>query len=361
MSIPIHICHIITDGTVGGAGVLLANLAESLDREKFRTSIILPKGSLLFSRLQKTDANLIQAEITPDSSIDLGSVFILRKLLSALRPDIVHTHGCVTGRMCAKLLGIPTLNTRHCDTKMKTFIYNKLTDFTVATSENMLKGMRSVPTENRLFIPNGAKAPRRTDANQRLQLKGALGIPENSLVIGSVGRLERIKGFDVFISAAAILKEKDASLRFLIVGDGSERKSLAELSAALGTCENVIFCGHRENSGDYMNIFDIGVLASRGSETCPLALSEMMSLSIPTVASDIAGNSYMLKNGAGVLFKNTDANSLADAIFELCRSPEKRKIIGDKAKSRYEEEFTVRLMASRYENMYSSVLNRFKS
>ena len=359
MPYPIHICHIITDGTVGGAGVLLANLIENLDSEKIRTSVILPKNSLLCPRLSNLDTNLIEAEITPDSSIDIGGFFILRKLLSNLRPDAVHTHGSATGRICAKSLGITAINTRHCDTKMKTFLYNSITDFTVATSENMLSSMPEIPIENRIFIPNGAKSPRILDANQKLQLKTSLGIPENAIVIGSVGRLESVKGFDIFLSSAAILKENFPQFRLLIVGDGSLQKSLRELAFSLGLSREVIFCGHRENAGDFMNIFDVGVLASRGSETTPLALSEMMSLSIPVAVSDIAGNSYMVKDGAGMLFKNGSANSLASVLFSLCLNRELRNTLGNNAKIRYESEFTPRQMSRRYENMYEAIAKRF--
>ena len=359
MPYPIHICHVITDGNIGGAGVLLANLIENLDSEKIRTSVILPKNSLLCPRLSNLDTNLIEAEITPDSSIDIGGIFILRKLLSNLRPDIVHTHGSATARLCAKTLGITTVNTRHCDTKMKTFLYNSITNFTVATSENMLSSMPEIPIENRIFIPNGATSPHVLNANQRLQLKTSLGIPENAIVIGSVGRLESIKGFDIFLSAAARLKEKLPLCRFLIVGDGSLRESLFKLSRSLSLSEEVIFCGHRENAGDFMNIFDVGVLASRGSETTPLALSEMMSLSLPCVVSDIAGHTYMVRDGAGALFKNGSASSLASVLFSLCLNRELRNTLGNNAKIRYESEFTPRQMSRRYENMYEAIAKRF--
>ncbi len=173
--------------------------------------------------------------------------------------------------------------------------------------------------------------------------------------------MESVKGFDIFLSSAAILKENFPHFRLLIVGDGSLQKSLRELAFSLGLSREVIFCGHRENAGDFMNIFDVGVLASRGSETTPLALSEMMSLSIPVAVSDIPGNSYMVKDGAGMLFKNGSANSLASVLFSLCLNCDLRKTLGNKAKLRYEKEFSPSLMARRYEQTYETVIKRFPS
>ncbi len=358
MNSPIHICHIISDGNVGGAGILLCNLLENIDSERFSSTVILPRSSLLAERLRPKHANIIQAPIPPDSSIAIGGFFVLRSLLSELRPHIVHTHGCAVGRLAARSLGITAVNTRHCDTKMKTTLYKIITDFTVATSESMLKKMRFIPTENRLFIPNGATPPKSLNANQRLQIRNAPKIPESAIVIGSVGRLEKIKGMDILITAASLLRKQKGDCRFVIVGEGSERKALAELVRSRGLEQYVIFCGYRENAGDYMNIFDIGVCASRGSETCPLAVSEMMALSLPVVASDIAGNGYMLKGGAGMLFQNENPKSLCDALFSLCHDKEKRKEIGKKAKARYEKEFSPDLMARRYEALYSSLSHR---
>ena len=351
----IHVCHVISDSNVGGAGILLCNLLSCLD-ESVLSTVILPCNSALIPRIEKTGARIIQAPISPDRSLSARGLFFLLRTLKALRPDTVHTSGALTARLCARALGIPAINTRHCDTKMRYPFYSATADFTVATSLGVLEGLSCVPPTRKQFIPNGSLPVQKTTENERLFVRRSLEIPDKARVVGFVGRLERIKGADVFLYAAKLLREKINDVYFVIVGEGGEKANLCTLCQRLGIEKSVRFVGYTENVGRYMNIFDAGVNSSLGSETCSLAISEMLSLAVPVVASDIDGNKYMLKGGAGLLFPSTDARALADALHSLFCDAALRKRLSCAGYVSYKAIFCADAMARSYEKLYKRII-----
>ena len=111
-----------------------------------------------------------------------------------------------------------------------------------------------------------------------------------------------------------------------------------------------------------MNLFDIAVNSSLGSETSSLAISEALSLKLAVVASDIDGNRALLKWKAedlssittnnALFFKCGDSVSLANSLLFLLENGETRKRIGENGFRLYEKELTVSVMAKKYEELY---------
>ena len=358
----IKITHVITDSNIGGAGILLYNLFSEIDRRDFEFKVILPREAALTPLLSSLGIPTFEADITPDRSFFYKDFFVFRRLLSKCPPDILHTHGSFSARLAGRSLSLPhCILTRHCDMpiKMPTFIYNSSADFTVCTSVPLYRHMLSygVPKEKLCFIINGAKACAHISDERKKELRAMFEIPQGSKVIGIVGRLEKIKGQDVFLRAAHEVLRLGYNCIFMLVGEGSERRSLEALTQELGVSSHVRFCGHRQNAGEIMNIFDIAVNCSLGSETSSLAVSEALSLKLPVAASDICGNLHLLKNGdAGLLFKCGDSSSLASCLLSLLENEEKRKKIAKKGFALYSKELTASVMAKKYEALYRELV-----
>ncbi len=354
----IRICHVISDLKIGGAGVLLCSLLDSLDRERFSLDVIAPRSSELLPRLRQTGAQVVEGDFVGECSFSVKGAYEVWRHIRHTRPDIVHTHGAAFGRIAARLVGATAVNTRHCDTKMKTTLYNSITDFTVATSPAMLGKMCEKHRAKCAFIPNGSAEQKRLNVNERLQIRARLGLPSDAIVAGFVGRLEWIKGCDIFLRGASLCMGKECAknLYLVIVGDGSEKKRLQGLSHALGIDDRVRLCGYSDRAWEYMNIFDLGVNSSLGSETSSLAISEMMSLGIPIVASDIEGNAYMTE-GCGVSFSVGEPSSLAHALCRLIENESERRALGERCRKRYEDEFSLSSMARSYASLYTSLVN----
>lgn len=357
----ITVTHVLTDSNIGGAGVLLCNLLAHIDRKKIFSRVLLPKNARLSPRIKELGVPLVEADIKPDCSFAVGDFFKYCDILDRYPTEILHTHGALCARLAGKYKKTPAvLLTRHCDTALKipSFVYNKTTDCTIATSRALYDRMVGYGVERgRLcFIPNGAAEQKEISEKRKEELRRRLSISEGDFVLGTVGRLEEIKGQSVFLDAAAELLKKRENCVFLIVGRGSKRQELEAQSRALGISEKVRFCGHSDKVGELLNLFTVFINASLGSETSSLAISEAMSLGIPVVASDIEGNGYMLNYGScGLLFENKNPRELSNQLFKLLDDKEKRRLIGEAGKNRYKNEFTPKTMARRYEEVYLSL------
>lgn len=357
----IKITHVLTDSNIGGAGILLCNLLSELDKSRFSSTALLPRNAQLSSRLRWLGIRYKEIDVKPDRSLSVGDFFTFYRLLRDEAPDVLHTHGSFTARVAGKCAGVPVcMLTRHCDIplKMPSFIYNASADFTVATSNALYENLLSygVPRERLRLIKNGSAEQTRASDFRKKELLRELSIPKNAFLVGCVGRLEKIKGQGVLLEAASEILKEEGDFFFLLVGAGSAENELKQKARALGIERRVLFCGHRENVGELLNLFDVFVSCSLGSETSSLAISEAMSLSLPIVASSLSGNAGMIKNGSsGLLFEPGDPRALKDALLSLFYDESKRKALGEGAKTRYRNEFTLSAMARKYEDLYLSL------
>ena len=176
---------------------------------------------------------------------------------------------------------------------------------------------------------------------------------KNSFVVSIFARLEEYKGHKTFLDAAKICKKYCPDFRFFIVGDGSQKEELKSYAESLGLGNTVHFSGFVSDVSPYFNITDVNVNCSFGTETSSLAISEGMSLGIPSVVSDFGGNTHMVKNGEeGFVFPVKNAESLAICLIRLYRDRELYEKISQRARARYEREFTARAMSDRMAGIY---------
>ncbi len=363
----IKITHILTDSNIGGAGILLCNLLQEIDKSRFSSTVLLPKRAELSSRLGRLGIQYEEIDIKPDCSLSVGDFFGFFGRFKKDAPDILHTHGSFSARMAGKCAKVPVcMLTRHCDTpqKMPSFIYNASSDFTVATSLSLYENLLSygVPKDKIRLIKNGSAEQKKISEERKKELKRELSIPKSAFVVGCVGRLEEIKGQRILLESAKEILKEEKDFFFLFVGNGSKEDELRQKAGSLGIENRVLFCGYRENTDELLNLFDIFVNCSLGSETSSLAISEAMSLSLPIVASDISGNADMIKNNSsGLLFEVGNPRALRDALLSLFHDEKRRLSLGEGAKARYKNEFTLSSMAKKYEDLYLSLYQANKS
>ena len=108
-----------------------------------------------------------------------------------------------------------------------------------------------------------------------------------------------------------------------------------------------------------MNIADINVNCSVGTETSCLALSEGMSLSKPAVASDYGGNPYMIKDGEnGFLYPMTDVKKLSLAIARLSNDKKLYSVMSEASKKRFDGELNAAEMSRKTYAFYEELLSK---
>ena len=367
-----RILNIISDTNIGGAGRVILNYLNYTDRSRFETLVAVPRGSLLKEPLEKAGAKVYEVDGMADRSYHNDDVKLLKDLIRELKPDLVHTHGALSGRIAAKRCHVPVVYSRHSAFPVPAKLryppgrwVNKLVNehyadriiaVSPATRDNLTDG--GISPKKITVVMNGVAPVERTSPEERAALRGQLNIPEGCVVFGILARIEDYKGHLYLVEAARLLKERGVTgFRVLIAGTGAFEKEVAQAveKAKVGDVVNML--GFRSDVAQLLGALDVQLNASYGTEATSLALLEGMSLGLPTIASDYGGNPWVIKDGEeGLLFPSRNAAALADAMERLVGDAALREAMGRRALERFEREFTGEVFARNTEKIYLDIL-----
>jgi glycosyltransferase involved in cell wall biosynthesis len=174
------------------------------------------------------------------------------------------------------------------------------------------------PRDRIAVVPNGIDAERfRPDPMLRAAKRAEWGLDEGETAIGVLARIDPMKGYPVFLRAAAIAARRRPDLRFFCIGEG-DAAYLAELesqTAALGLGERVLWTGRSTEPVAALNALDISCSPSFG-EGFSNAIGEAMACGLRCVVTDV-GDSSLLVGGTGCVVPPGDADALADALLAV--------------------------------------------
>ena len=201
-------------------------------------------------------------------------------------------------------------------------------------------------------VYNGVELGHRPQPAERAAMRTSLGLSNEAIVLGTVGRLDPVKNLAALLESLALLKVRYPAARVVIVGDGSERQALVERAAALGVSDEVVFAGYRGDVRSLMAAFDLYVNCST-YEGVSLTILEAMASALPVVASAVGGNpEVVIDNETGLLVR-PQAKSIATAVSALIESPARRQTMGEAARFRVKRHFTIERMVNDYAATYS--------
>ena len=360
----------ISDTNIGGAGRLLLTRLGNSNTKEIETEVILPRGSRLEERFDDIGVRTHLIDGCADKSFDIGAIREISSIIKESAPDIVNTHGCMSARISAWLCEVPIrIYTRHCAFPVPRFLRTPpirqivgfggmiLSNAAIAVAEAAKDDLLDMGfSEDRIkVIINGVDPLRKYTAEERKKARAELGI-EGKFFVGICARLERCKDHECFLRGARILLREDDRYRFVIIGDGSEREALYRLARALEIEDKVIFTGFTDEVERYMNCLDLNVNCSVGTETSSLALSEGMSIGLPSVASSYGGNPYMVHHGEnGFIYDMGDPIHLAEMISQIANDESLYLKMSRAALDRYKTELNSHQMTESTENFYKEL------
>ncbi len=243
--------------------------------------------------------------------------------------DVVHSHNLAAWQYAA--LATWRTDVRHIHTEHGSLPYasgflnrwrirwmERQTDGLVAVSEataTELMCRHGFFRKQLTVIPNGITVHEKKmdhDEEYRRRYRREFNLPDDALVLGSVGRLAPIKGYDRLISVVADVRQRlqqmtnpgADNLYLLLVGDGPERAALERLAMEYGVSDRIRFAGYRDDARDLFSAMDVFVLPSRG-EGLSLALLEAMAAGVPVMATDTGETRNVIADGAaGIILPN---------------------------------------------------------
>jgi len=384
--------HIITRLDKGGSAENTLLTVMGLDREIY--DVVLVHGLSIESNMAEDEFRAVEKSlmdvekegvrvITIPSLVrrihlfyDLRAFFALIKILRNERPDIVHTHTSkagILGRWAAFFVRVPVIiHTPHGHVfwgyfgKLKTRIFILLEKISALVTDRLVMLTEQekidhlhfhIAPENKFsVVHSGINLDEFSNTSvDPAAMKRRLGIPEDNLIVGTVGRLTSIKGHRYLIEAARKIAGSRPDTTFVILGDGELLDELKNMVTRSDIEENIKFLGWRSDVAEVMSTFDIFALPSL-NEGMGRVLVEAMALGRPIVASNIGGIPDLVVDCEnGYLVSVGDVESLAARIRKLLDDPEKREEMGECGK-KIAIDYSANAMVQKIDRVYRKLV-----
>ena len=374
---PWKIVHVITDLGMGGAEMVLYRLLSRLDRSIFDPEVVSltdeqPVGGLIRGLGIPVTALGFRAGL-PDPRL----ISRLAGFLRIRKPDLVQTwmyHADLLGGLAARFSGrTPVVWGIHHTVADRRAL--KPATYAVAQLNALLS--RSLPAkivcvaeasrrshirlgyaaEKMSVIPNGFDTTVfHPDAAARRDVLQELGLAEGTLLIGMCARFHPDKDHLNFLRAARRVIETLPEAHFVLWGKGIDPQNeiLAKWNQEEGAGSRAHFLGQRPDSERLFPALDIAVLSSL-TEAFPAVIGEAMACAVPCVSTD-AGDCRMLIGNTGIIVPCKDPVKLAEGMIHLLRNPAERTRLGNLARQRIIETFSLEKMSAEYAAIYRDII-----
>jgi glycosyltransferase involved in cell wall biosynthesis len=376
---PIRIVYLTGSLAVGGAETQLVNLANGLSGAEFNASVVVfyPNGELE-AQLDPCRVPVFSAQ--KSNRWDIGA-FILRlyRLLRRLQPDVLHSYlgpSNVFAAILSRLLPSTSLiwSIRASDMDLNYYdwswrvtfaaerIMSNLPNEIVANSQAGRTHVvrHGFPAHRVSVIANGIDTEKFFPAPQLGKSLREMWIgTDDQYLVGLPARLDPMKDHTTFIRSAAQLRSRGLKVRFVCIGEGEERyRSRLEAEAAqLGLGGALIWVGRRSDMLNVYNAVDLVALSSAFGEGFPNVIGEAMSCGISCVVTDV-GDAADVVGDTGAIVQRRSPEALANALHtQLLKSPEQRAALGDQARKRIENEFTIEKMIAQTTSLYTALVD----
>jgi len=372
---PPLIVHIIHRLDYGGLENGLVNLINRMPSERYRHAILcLTDYNPVFRRRIQRPGVAVFA-LHKRAGHDLGLYGRCWSRLWRLRPAIVHTRGLATLEMQwpALLAGVlARVHGEHGWDRDPTLLHSRqhrlrrwlrpLVGHYVALSGEIagyLETQVGVTPMRISRIINGVDSERFHPGQGRSSLPPGFA-PAGTWVIGTVGRLEKVKDqlnlVRAFIRLTESAPDARQRLRLVLVGEGSLRTELESLLDSAGLRDVAWLPGARDDVPELLRALDLFVLPSQ-AEGISNTILEAMACGLPVVATAVGGNVELVVDGeTGRLVAANNPEALAAAMREFVEHPERMRACGAAGRQRVEERFSMEAMVTAYLKVYDAVL-----
>ncbi len=365
--------HLVTGGMENG----LVNLINNLPESRLRHAVACIEDFSDFrDRLVRADT-----EVCALHRSRIGTWRLRRALFQVcrrLRPAVVHSRGMsgLDALLPARLSGVRRcIHSEHgwdvndlFGTKLKPIVLRRLhaplIDRYITVSQGFKRYLIDkvhVRPDRIMTICNGVDTAKFCPVEHKPQDVAPRGfIGPESVVVGSVGRLQPVKDQATLIRAVAQLAHSNAAikakLRLVIVGDGPLRDALTRLVDGLDIGGITWFAGDRQDVSRVLRLFDVFVLPSL-AEGISNTILEAMATGLPIIASQVGGNTELVQDGLnGRLIPSGDGPRLVQVLADYLNQPALRHDHGTASRRLVIEKFSLKSMLEAYQAEYETVL-----
>lgn len=374
----LRILHIITGLFLGGAEMMLFRLLSRWDRSRFSGAVVslIPVGPV---------GERIAAQGIRVSSLNMRrglpnplSILRLAGQIRAFAPDVVQTwmyHADLLGGLAAQAAGRPPVvwgvhnttlvpgksstsaiwSARAC-ARLSLFLPKRI--LCCSESARRVHGALGYDMGRMRVIPNGFDLEEfKPDPQARWAVRQELGLDANAVLLGLIARFDPQKDHGTLIRASARLREPWPQLHFVLCGEDVTwgNRELAGRIEKAGMRTRFHLLGRRLDIPRVAAALDVACLCSAYGEAFPNVPGEAMACGVPCVVTDV-GDSAAIVGETGIVVPPAEPEALAAGIGRLLEmGPEGRRKLGEAARARVRENFSLDRVVREYQGLYCQV------
>jgi glycosyltransferase involved in cell wall biosynthesis len=385
---PARILYVQPNSEVGGSDLCLVRLFRALDQSRFKPFVVLPHDGPMVSLYKKAGATVLfspmmQLRTLPSPTYQArylasfwSSVGKLKRLIKEHQIDLVHTNSlfCLYGAWAAR-----AARCRHVwhireippAIPVARWVYAKmvlrLSDLIIPMTQSCGHGLFGKRLDNPKFqfLHDAIDLQEFGPHISGQRIRSELQIPDGTLLVGFVARLDPWKGLNVFIEAAAIVSKQFPQAKFIIAGGApagfeQHERQMNQLCQRLGLTDRVLFLGFKYRILDIpevMSALDVFCHTSIRPEPFGLVLIEAMACARPVVAAAAGGPLEIVIDGeTGFLTAPGSAEAHAKAVCRLLADPNRAIAMGAAGRRRAESHFSLEQFGEKINAIYDKLL-----
>jgi len=360
-----------TESSTGWGGQENRTLNEMLAMRRlgWRCLVACRPGAILGKRA-KTEGFAVH-EINMRGFANIPAMFGLRHLMRREEVTVVNTHSGRDNQLACmaahSLIGKrPILvRTRHLALPISSRLgYCLLPDHVVTVSNYVRRYIQSegIAGERVTAVATGIdlslyQCSSDEESNNDSDLRTELGLPANTLLVGTIAILRKKKGHADLLSAIPQVLQYNSNAHFIFAGDGPQMHNIRRQIADNGLQSRVHLLGLRKDVINILRHLDIFVLPTH-QEALGTAFIEAGAMRLPTIGTTVDGVPEVIVDGAtGLLTPPHNPPALAAAIGKLLAAPELRRRMGEAARARVEKLFSQHAMGKAMQAVYEKLLH----
>lgn len=377
LATPLPVLFVQTSMPVGGAETLLVNLVRRMDRDVFAPEVVClkergPLGDLLAEEGVPVHYGLLSGKY------DLRVLPRLISLMRHRRIGAVVTVGAgdkmFWGRLAARAAGVPVVAAALHSTGWPDGVgrlnrmLTPLTDAFIAVAEphgRFLVGFEKFPESKVRVVPNGVDTDRFAPVPHAMAIREELGAGPTTPLVGILAALRPEKNHDLFLAAASRVLHVVPEAKFIVIGDGPERRHIEESATLLGLYDPhnpeasaLRLLGNRDDVPAVLAALDVLTLTSH-NEANPVSILEAMSCGLPVVATNVGSvGESVIEGQTGYLVPAGDKRLLADRVIELLNEPLLAQRLGEAGRQRVVERSSLDVMVGGYERLIAELYRK---
>jgi len=375
--------HLIDTTGPGGAETVFVQLADLMRGRGYKSVVVIRGPGWVKDELERRGITPLMLDAK--GSFNIGFLLSLRAIIKRERVNLIHSH-LLGSNIYAALAGlitrVPVIATYHgmVDVspnerfkKIKHLAMKWGIDRYVTVSQRLMDNVLQqglLNPKKTSVIYNGVD----TDKYQRTEsakadnnvkhgatanstaIKTQLGLPQDAILIGSLGNIRKAKAYDVLIKSAAKVLPARTDVHFVIAGDPKEplMTELKTLINQLGIADHIHFLGFQQDCAAVLAQMDLFVLSS-SSEGFSISTIEAMATGLPALVTRCGGPEEIITHGqTGYLVEVNNPQALADGLVDLLGHPALQQQLASAGQQHARDTFGINTMLKGYDELYSA-------